>query len=58
MYSNAPLTIASLHDRQHTELAGTTTERPAAPLHRDEEVLSSLQLQQMGDETPEQEPGL
>ena len=33
-----PLTVASQHDRQHTELAGTTTIRPAAPLVRDEEA--------------------
>jgi hypothetical protein len=33
-----PPTVASKHDRQHTELAGTTTKRPAAPLVRDEEA--------------------
>ena len=31
-----PLTAASGYDRQHTELAGTTAKRPAAPLVRDE----------------------
>ena len=29
---------AAADDRQHTELAGTTTKRPAAPLVRDEEA--------------------
>ena len=33
-----PLTTASQHDHQHTELAGTTAKRPAAPLVRDEEA--------------------
>jgi hypothetical protein len=33
-----PLTTASQHDRQHTELAGATDKRPAAPLVRDEEA--------------------
>ena len=33
-----PLTAASEHDRQHTELAGATAKRPAAPLVRDEEA--------------------
>ena len=35
------LAAASQHDRQHTELAGTTTKRPAAPLVRDEEAAGS-----------------
>ena len=34
-----PLTAASEHDRQHTELAGTTGKRPAPPLVRDEEAV-------------------
>jgi hypothetical protein len=34
-----PLTAASQHSRQHTELAGTTSKRPAAPLVRDEEAV-------------------
>ena len=34
-----PLTTASQHDHQHTELAGTTAKRPAAPLVRDEEAV-------------------
>ena len=33
-----PLTVASQHERQRTELAGTIAKRPAAPLVRDEEV--------------------
>ena len=41
-YSNhvqqRPLTAASKRERQHTELAGTTAKRPAAPLVRDEEA--------------------
>jgi hypothetical protein len=40
-YSNAPLPTTSRHDRQHTELAGTTAKRPAAPLVRDEEAPGS-----------------
>jgi hypothetical protein len=36
-----PLTTASQHDRQHTELAGATDKRPAAPLVRDEEAAGS-----------------
>jgi hypothetical protein len=32
------LTTASQHDHQHTELAGTTAKRPAAPLVRDEKA--------------------
>jgi hypothetical protein len=44
-----PLATSSQRDHQRTELAGTTAERPAAPLVGDEEVLGSLQLQQMGD---------
>jgi hypothetical protein len=36
-----PLTAASEHDRQHTELAGATAKRPAAPLVRDEEAAGS-----------------
>ena len=32
------LTIATQHVRQHTNLAGTMAERPAAPLVRDEEA--------------------
>ena len=42
-YSNyvqqRPLTAASKRERQHTELAGTTAKRPAAPLVRDEEAV-------------------
>jgi hypothetical protein len=61
-YSNQvqqrPLTAASRHDCGHAELAGKTAKHPAAPLIRDEDVLRSLQLQQMGDETSEQEPVL
>jgi hypothetical protein len=37
-----PLTAASQHDRQHTELAGTTAKRPAPPLVRDEEAARIL----------------
>jgi hypothetical protein len=33
-----PLTAASQHDRQHTQLAGTTVNCPEAPLVRDEEA--------------------
>ncbi len=33
-----PLTIASQHDHQHTEFAGTMAKHPAAPLVRDEEA--------------------
>jgi hypothetical protein len=33
-----PLTTTCQHDHQHTELAGTTAKRPAAPLVRDEEA--------------------
>jgi len=36
-----PLTIASHHNRQHTELAGITAKRPEAPLVRDEEAAGS-----------------
>ena len=35
-----PLTIATQHDRQHTELAGMTAKRSEAPLVRDEEAAS------------------
>jgi hypothetical protein len=37
-----PLPAASGHDRQHTELAGMTAKRPAAPLVRDEEAAGPL----------------
>jgi hypothetical protein len=41
-YSNhvrqRPLPVASQHDRQHTELAGTMAKRPAAPQVRDDEA--------------------
>jgi hypothetical protein len=44
-YSNhvqqRPLTTAGQHDRQYTELAGTTAKRPAAPLVRDQEAVPS-----------------
>jgi hypothetical protein len=33
-----PLTVASQHDHQHTEVAGMTAKRPVAPLVRDEEA--------------------
>jgi hypothetical protein len=35
------LTAASKHNRQHTELAGATAKRPAAPLVRDEKAAGS-----------------
>ena len=45
-YSNQvqqrPLTATSQHDHQHTDLAGTTDKRPAAPLVRDEEANASV----------------
>ena len=34
-----PRTAASSDDRLHTQLAGTTAKRPAAPLVRDEEAV-------------------
>ena len=36
-----PHTAASSDDRQHTQLAGTTAKRPAAPLVRDEAAAGS-----------------
>ena len=33
-----PLPATSIHDRQHTELAGTTAKRPAPSVVRDEEA--------------------
>ncbi|SRR6266851_4233743 len=36
-----PRTAASSDDRQHTQLAGTTAKRSAAPLVRDEEAAGS-----------------
>ena len=37
-----PLTIATQHDRQHTELTGMTAKRSEAPLVRDEEAARPL----------------
>ena len=36
-----PLTATSQRDHQHTDLAGATAKRPAAPLVRDEEAQQS-----------------
>ena len=41
-----PLTATSEHGHWHTELAGTTDKRPAAPLVRDEEARATMAKQQ------------
>jgi hypothetical protein len=37
-YSNVPAQPPAVTNRQHTQLAGVTAKRPAAPLVRDEEA--------------------